>query len=157
MFNDRYYFNLCNHHAKNSRCFSRKIAAIIVDPDGCFISKGYNGPPECMSDCSTRFTKDGIGCPRLAAGYKSGEGLHLCSAIHAERSALINAAREGVSVKGCIMFMNCGIPCKDCLIEILEAEISEIVCTGFNYYDALSKIFLEDSNLPLKVRTYDFM
>jgi len=36
-------------------------------------------------------------CPRRVLGYSSGEGLHLCVAGHAERNALINASRHGIS------------------------------------------------------------
>ena len=160
---DEYFLEVCNAVAKNSKCLSRKIGAILVRDKKIF-STGYNGPPAGMSHCNERYHFDKgetiiveNTCPRILAGYKSGEGLHLCPAGHAERNTLNNAASLGISTKGSKMYMNCGIPCKDCLIEIINAKIEEIICTDFVYYDELSKIILEDPGVKLKVRTYDFI
>jgi dCMP deaminase len=87
-------------------------------------------------------------------GYKSGEGLDLCVAGHAERNALINAARNGIAVKGTTIYMNCPIPCKDCLIEIINAGISEIVVTEQSFYDETSKYILDNLTTNLIVRTF---
>ena len=162
---DEYFFEVCNAVAKNSKCLSRKIGAILVRDKKIF-STGYNGPPTGMSHCNERYVHDHITkrvykpintCPRIMAGYNSGEGLHLCPAGHAERNTLNNAAALGISTKGSKMYMNCSIPCKDCLIEIINAEIEEIICTDFVYYDELSKIILRDGSVKLKVRTYDIV
>ena len=45
---------------------------------------------------------------------------------HAERNAIYNAARIGVSTKGCTMYLTCGIPCADCARGIINAGISKI-------------------------------
>jgi deoxycytidylate deaminase len=37
-----------------------------------------------------------------------------------------------------------GVPCKDCLLELIEAGISEIVCIQETYYDELSKDILKE-------------
>ena len=163
---DQYYLNICNAVAQNSKCLSRKIGAILVK-DKSIISTGYNGPPRSVPHCSERYlldpvirelTKDipidrGI-CPRQCLGYKSGEGLHLCVAGHAERNALINAARHGICTKGSTIYMTCGIPCKDCLIEIINAGVSEIVVTDMNsFYDTMSEYLIKHSNL--KIREFD--
>ena len=39
---DRYWLEECKKVAQNSRCLSRKIGAIIVDPFGWKISEGFN-------------------------------------------------------------------------------------------------------------------
>lgn len=167
---DQYYLGICKAVAKKSSCLSRQIGAIIVY-DKSIIATGFNGPPRGVPHCgserlihdetlsdlllnanvpiSIRTTK----CPRQALGYKSGEGLHLCIAGHAERNALINAAREGVAVKGCTMFMDCGIPCTPCLIEIINAGIAAIVVTGMDYYDTMSKFLIQTSSLQVRIFT----
>lgn len=89
-------------------------------------------------------------CPRQVLGYKSGEGLGICIAGHAERNALINAARNGINVKDASIYMDCPIPCKDCLIEIINAGIGEIVCTSLDYYDETSKYIKQNSNLIIR-------
>jgi dCMP deaminase len=180
---DKYYFDLCNTVASNSKCLSRKIGAIVV-MDKSIISTGYNGPPRGIPSCGERYIKDPMyiealkndyntvkepreffngsievphllnyiktTCPRRVLGYKSGEGLEYCVAGHAERNALINAARHGIAVKGAIMYMNCPISCKDCMIEIINAGISEIVCTKLEFYDEAGKYISKESNLKIR-------
>ena len=181
---DKYYFDICNAVAKNSKCLSRKIGSIVV-MDKSIISTGYNGPPRGVPPCSERWTKDEYlrkcykldsapplteedlqlmirdrkdlveeMCPRRIIGYGSGKGLDLCVAGHSERNSLINAARHGIAIKGAIMYMNCAVPCSPCLIEIINAGISEVVCTRISYYDGTAKYLVDNSGI--KLRTYDF-
>ena len=167
---DKYFFDVCNTVASNSKCLSRNIGAILVN-DKSIISTGYNSPPRGIPPCSERAVVDALlaellhkskktveeyqqlkQCPRKVLGFKSGEGLEWCVAGHAERNVLINAARNGICTKGTVMYMNCGIPCKDCLIEIINAGVSEIVVTKFMFYDNSSKYLLD--NGELKCRTF---
>lgn len=56
--------------------------------------------------------------------------------VHAERNAILNAARVGVSIKGCTLYLAAtddtglvwgGPPCTHCTIEIIQTGIVEIV------------------------------
>jgi dCMP deaminase len=163
MRSDRVFYNIALNVAESSKCLSRKIGAILVK-DNIVICDGYNGPPRGMSHCNERYHHDNgetiiseTTCPRILAGYKSGQGLHLCVAGHAERNCLNNAARLGIRTKDCKIYMNCPVPCKDCLIELINAGIEEIICTGFIYYDEMSKEILNDYGVKIKIRTYDFV
>ena len=69
-------------------------------------------------------------------GYKSGEGLQWCIAGHAERNSLINSARMGIKTKHTTLYMDCGIPCTPCLVEIINAGVSEIVVSKTSFYDS---------------------
>lgn len=171
---DHHYFNICLQVSRNSKCLSRKIGAILVE-DKRIISSGYNGPPEGIPSCDCRwfmdeqyaedykhvnFTKDNWKdfkgqCPRKVLGFKSGEGLDICPAVHAEANTIINCARKGFVSKGAIMYMSCGIPCMNCMKELINAGIKELVITKFSYYDKTSKYLLENSEV--KVRLYDFI
>lgn len=143
---DAYFLSICNAVGSNSKCMSRKIGAILVR-DKVVICTGYNGPPRGIAHC------EGEECPRRTAGYKSGEGLHLCPAAHAERNAIVQAARLGIQTKEATLYLNTGVPCKDCLIEMINAGISEIVCTNIFFYDNLSETILNQSHL--KVREFE--
>ena len=161
---DKYYLDVCNTVARNSKCLSRKIGAILVK-DKSIISTGYNGPARGIPHCGKeRYKKDLMlqrninnhedienTCPRQIMGYKSGEGLEVCIAGHAERNALINAARHGIKTKGVSMYMNCPTPCTPCLIEIINAGIVEIVFTELHYYDLMSEFHIEHSNLKARI------
>uniref|UniRef100_A0A6H1ZWE2 Putative CMP/dCMP deaminase zinc-binding n=1 Tax=viral metagenome TaxID=1070528 RepID=A0A6H1ZWE2_9ZZZZ len=172
MKNDQYFLNICYLIAEGSKCLSRKVGACLVK-DNVIISTGRNGPPRGIMHCDERCINDdrlaaelmsrGLDpieasksdiCPRRLLGYKSGEGLEWCPAAHGERNVLIHAARFGISTKEAIMYMNCGIPCKDCLIEIINAGVIELVCIDKNhYYDNMSEFLVEESNLI--VREYE--
>ena len=170
---DKYYYDLCETVAENTKCLSRTIGAVLVR-DKSVIATGYNGPPRGVQPCGERFKTDPelrtllkskdmnpddpaihTTCPRYVIGFKSGEGLDWCVAGHAERNAIINAGREGACTKGTILYMSCGTPCTPCLVEIINAGVEEIVVTGEFYYDISAKYLLENSGL--KYRVYDHL
>ena len=173
---DEWYHELCTVVAKKSQCLSRKIGAILVR-DKAVVSQGYNGPPRGVQTCDKRWLNDpklrkaagfkqedgeflmmygekleGI-CPRYVPemGFKSGEGLEWCVAGHAERNALINAARFGIATKGLKIYMDCGVPCTPCLVEIINAGIEEIIVTKMTFYDQSSEYLLKESGIPIRV------
>lgn len=175
---DEWYHEVCMTIAKKSQCLSRKIGAILVR-DKAIISQGYNGPPRGVITCDERWLVDdkmsrkagfssenfettyddklkGI-CPRYVPemGFKSGEGLEWCVAGHAERNTLINAARFGIETKGTIMYMDCGVPCTPCLVEIINAGVVEIVVTKMTFYDQSAEYLLKQSDL--KCRVYEHL
>lgn len=165
---DEYYYNICRQLARNSKCFSRKVGSLIVI-DKTIVSTGYNGPPRGVPVCDKRWEYDkglaalrpaGVDvagkCPRHVLRFRSGEGLEWCPAGHGERNSIVQAAREGMKVKGGTMYMSCGIPCSPCLVEIINAGITEIVTIKLDdYYDVSAKYLLDTSGL--KVRLYDFI
>jgi dCMP deaminase len=166
---DEYFYSVCRQVARNSKCLSRRIGAVLVY-DKSIISTGYNGPPRGVPRCDIRwridaaFNKkygdlakdkklDGV-CPRYALGFKSGEGLEICVAGHSERNALINAARLGIRTKGASLYMTCGIPCTTCLIEIINAGVKEIIVTSLKTYDESSLYLLNQSDLGIRLFSF---
>ena len=162
---DLYFLDIAKEVSKNSKCLSRKIGAILVK-EKAIISTGYNGPARGMKHCNERpvqfyqkldnkkeinYSLDHLAhikiCPRKFLDYESGEGLHLCQAGHAERNALIQAARNGISTLGTTLYCACPIPCKDCMIEIINAGVSRLVYLKGKNYDDYSKILLEESDI----------
>jgi len=169
---DKYFLDICNSVASNSKCFSRKIGAILVR-DNVVIATGYNGPPRGMPPCDKRWDNsddpiisalpsetcdwsnlDTRGkCPRQVLGYKSGERLDLCPAVHAEVNCVTAAARLGVSVKGAKLYMNAQIPCSNCMGVLVNAGVSGIVITDLAPYNSLTMAILRYAEIP--VRTFE--
>ncbi len=156
---DEYYFNVCRQAARNSKCLSRRIGAILVNKNKGIFATGYNGPPTGIVGCDQR---DDLGdglevgvCPRRTMGFNSGEGLEICIAAHAEGNCINMCARDGLVAEGAIMYMACGIPCRICMIQIIQAKIKELVVTSMDSYDDVSVWLLKNSNI--KVRLYDFI
>jgi dCMP deaminase len=164
---DSYFHSICETVASKSPCLSRKIGAILV-LDKSIISTGYNGPPRGIPHCGKeRWIADdnlrkGIlvlnnierrfhtECPRKILGYESGTHMELCPAQHAEENCVSNAARLGVSVFGSTLYMNCIIPCKNCLGTLINAGIIEIVVDDIAIYDSLSKFIIDNSNIHIR-------
>lgn len=174
---DKYFLEICNKVSENSKCLSRQVGAILVR-DKSIISSGYNGPPRGLYHCWERYalqkdeklmkkinerierdelTKDDFNkyvesevCPRRILGFKSGFGLELCWAGHGERNSIINAARHGIAVKGCKMYCNCGVPCGDCMIEIINSGVEEVIVTKIEFYDEKSEILLKESGINIR-------
>lgn len=169
---DEWFYNLAVTVGSYSKCHSRKIGAVLVK-DNSVISTGYNGPPRGVPTCDQRWYIDEAfkekyghhtldkykmiksACPRRVIGFPSGEGLEVCPAGHAERNALINAARLGIKTDKTKLYMSCAVPCTPCMVEIINSGVEEIVCSSMSIYDETSMYLLENSDL--KVRLYDFL
>ena len=127
--------------ASRSKCLSRKIGAVLVK-DKHVIATGYNGPPSGVPHCDYRivdmanksapyvdyFVDDT--CPRRRLGFKSGEGMEHCVAVHAEINPIMQAAKMGISTEGATLYAYCGTPCVNCMKEIIQAGIKRVVCLG---------------------------
>lgn len=161
----KYFMNICYEVSNRSACMSRKLGAVLVR-DNIIISSGYNGPPRGISSCSERYVKDKVlieelkgwslnidenNCPRKILRFRSGEGLEWCYAAHAERNCLLNAARLGIATNKADLYLSGGIPCKDCLIELIQAGIKTVYVTEDKFYDIHSEYLLINSTLNIEV------
>ena len=95
-------------------CFKHPVAALIETADNYIM--GWNGPPIKIehNEC-------------LRKGYASGEGMHLCPTIHAERRAISRAARVGYKTSGGSIYLNEWFPCADCAKSIIEAGLIKLI------------------------------
>ena len=108
-----YFRNLAHQVKLKSKDNSTKIGAVIVGKDKEIVSTGYNSFPRGLKDYESQRQQR----PEKYFWFE-----------HAERNAIYNAARIGVSTKGCTMYLSCGIPCSDCARGIINAGITRIFC-----------------------------
>ena len=158
---DDYFITICKAVASKSHCLSRQIGSVIVR-DNSIVSTGYNGPARGYPHCEAvrseipdiTVTEECIHiemvCPRHAKGYKSGKGLDECPAGHAESNAIANAARLGVNIAGTTLYLNCLIPCKDCMILIVNAGISTVVPETCEPYHKMSLAIAKFGNVSIR-------
>jgi dCMP deaminase len=108
------YFNNIAHVVKlKSKDKSTKIGAVIVGSNNEIRSTGYNSFPRGIED----FHDERQERPEKYYWME-----------HAERNAIINAARIGVSTNNCVMYLTCDIPCVDCTRAIINSGIKIIYC-----------------------------
>lgn len=88
---------------------STKVGCIIVGPDHEIRSTGYNGLPRGVSDLPERMER-----PQK----------YLWTS-HAEENAIAHAARIGVSLKECTVYVT-HIPCARCARALIQAGITKI-------------------------------
>jgi dCMP deaminase len=118
---DRHFLQLALDNARMSKDPSTRVGAIIVGPDREIRSTGFNGFPRGIADTPERLND---------------RDLKLRLIVHGEMNAVLNAARIGVSVRGCTLYLGAtddsllvwgGPPCTRCTVELIQAGLSEIV------------------------------
>ena len=111
-----YFINIADMVREKSKDPSSKIGAVIVGPEQQLISTGFNGFPRGIDETDlTRWERP--------IKYQFIE--------HAERNAIYNAARHGISLRGCIMYLvGLGpptVPCIECAKAVIQVGITRVV------------------------------
>jgi dCMP deaminase len=108
---DHRFMSLAQHIGDWSKDRSRRVGCVVVAADNTVRALGYNGFPRGFDD--ERDDRH-----ERPMKYRWTE--------HAERNAIYSAARAGIPVAGCRMYLP-WFPCVDCARAIIQAGISELV------------------------------
>jgi len=103
--------------ATRATCPRKHVGAVIVR-DRSILSTGYNGSIRGMPHCDDPL----VGCMM--------EEGHCVATIHAEQNAIIQAAKNGVSIDGSIIYTTAS-PCWPCFKMIANAGMKRIVYAEF--------------------------
>lgn len=118
---DRHFLGMALYHSRLSKDPSTRVGSVIVGPDREILSAGFNGFPRGIADTQERLHN---------------RDMKLKLVVHAEMNALLAAARTGMRLKGCTLYLAAtddtgliwgGCPCTRCTVEIIQVGISEIV------------------------------
>ena len=118
---DRHFLGMALYHSRLSKDPSTRVGSVIVGPDRELLSAGFNGFPRGIADTPERLNN---------------RETKLQFVVHAEMNALLAAARTGMRLKGCVLYLAAtddsgmiwgGPPCTRCTVEIIQVGISEIV------------------------------
>lgn len=124
--------------AEASTCLRGKNGCVITTREGRILSAGYNGSPAGTKHCEE------LGC----IVEKDNNGIdHCIRSVHAELNAIINAAKNGVSLKDAQLYTTT-CPCRSCAMAIVNAGIS-IVRYMREYSAPEGKIILKEAQVPL--------
>lgn len=100
--------------AKRSTCSSRiAVGAVLVNQLNQVIASGFNGSPRGLPHC------DEVGCVLDSDG-------HCTLAIHAEENVILQCAINGVSSRGCVLYVTHS-PCVKCAARIIQAGIEAVI------------------------------
>jgi len=107
-----YFLDLAKHISTASKDTSTKVGAVLVGLNKEVISVGYNGLPRgAYDDLPERQVR-----PEKLFWYE-----------HAERNAIYNAARVGISLSGSTAYVTL-CPCMDCARGLIQSSIKRVVC-----------------------------
>ena len=108
---DARFMNLARHISEWSDDRSTKVGVVIVGPDNDVRALGYNGFPRgIVDDLPDRHER-----PEKYLWIE-----------HAERNAIYSAARVGIPLSGCTMYLP-WFPCMDCARAIVQSGIRVLV------------------------------
>jgi len=108
---DQYFMSMAYFVSMKSKDKSTKVGCVIVGDDNEVVSTGYNSFPRLLND---------------NVPERSERPLKYMFVEHAERNAIANAARIGVSTKNCRIFTP-WYPCVECSRMMIQSGIKEII------------------------------
>ncbi|HVW24013.1 MAG TPA: dCMP deaminase family protein [Polyangiaceae bacterium] len=133
---DEYFMAIARQVATRSTCDRKHVGAVIVR-DRMILTTGYNGSIRGLPHCDD-------------VGHLMEEG-HCVRTTHAEANALVQAARNGVSVDGAGIYVTAS-PCFGCFKLIANAGLIRIVFGEFyrdeRIFDFSRQLGLELVHLP---------
>jgi dCMP deaminase len=109
---DEYFINIAEQVKLKSKDIKTQIGVVLVGKDNSIVSTGYNSFPRGINDDIDERQER----PEKYFWFE-----------HAERNAIYNAARIGVSTLDTTMYMTCDISCADCARGIISAGITKVV------------------------------
>jgi dCMP deaminase len=138
---DETFMALAKVYAARSKDESSKIGCVIVGPYREQRAGGYNGiVRDVKDDVPERHVRP--------AKYLWFE--------HAERNAIFNAARIGISTDGCVIYV-CGLPpCANCARAIVQSGIVEVIVESFDVPERwkedmdVSKLMLSEAGVVVR-------
>jgi dCMP deaminase len=112
---DAYFIAMVALVATRATCIRRKVGCILVNEQGHVLATGYNGVCAGAVHC--------IDKPCAGANQPSGQGLHLCEAIHAEQNALIQCRNINEIHTAYVT----SSPCISCMRLLANTSVTRIV------------------------------
>lgn len=106
----RYFMGIAHQASTRSTCQRKHVGAVIVR-DKTILSTGYNGSVRGLPHC------EDVGCVM--------EDGHCVATVHAEANAIIQAAKNGVSIEGSELYTTAS-PCWSCFKLIANVGIKKI-------------------------------
>ena len=95
---EKYFINIAVEVSKRSTCDRKNVGAVIVK-NKMILSTGYNGSIRGLPHCDE-------------IGHEMVNG-HCVRTTHAEANAIVQAAKNGVKIKGSEIYVTAS-PCYDC-------------------------------------------
>ena len=127
-----YFMNIAKEVATRSTCNRKHVGAVIVR-NKTILATGYNGSISGLGHCDEE-------------GHDMVNG-HCVRTIHAEANAIVQSARNGVSIDESEIYVTAS-PCYDCFKLIANAGIKKVFFGEF-YRDERINKFAKSAKIEL--------
>ena len=118
---DEYFLGLLEPLSKRGSCDRGRNASVIVSAGHTIIATGYVGAPPGMPHC------DEAGHMMNTVIHEDGtQSQHCVRTIHAEENAILQCAKDGISVQGATIYCKM-VPCYNCAMRIIRVGIKRVV------------------------------
>lgn len=138
---NEYFMGIAHQAATRATCQRKHVGAVIVR-DRTVLSTGYNGSVRGLPHC------EDVGCVV--------EDGHCITTVHAEANAILQAAKNGVSIEGSELYTTAS-PCWNCFKLIANAGIRRIYYGEFyrdeRAHEVAKKIGIELIDLQMPTLT----
>ena len=128
---DEYFIGIAEQVSSRSTCSRAQVGCVLVR-DNVILATGYNGAAKGLPHCDE-------------VGHDIVNG-HCVRTVHAEQNAIIQAARHGTRLEGCIAYCT-HFPCWHCTKHLINAGITHIVYKSA--YRADKRVF--DACIQLRI------
>lgn len=127
-----YFMKIAKTVATRSTCDRAYVGCVLVNKNNRIVATGYNGSISGDDHC-------------LDVGHYLRDG-HCIRTIHAEMNALLNSAKDGVSVKNTICYVT-HFPCLNCTKSLIQAGVTKVYYHEAYRVDEYAVELLEKHNI----------
>jgi dCMP deaminase len=133
---DEYFMTLAVIASSRSTCNRGHIGAVLVK-DNRVLTTGYNGSAAGQEHCCD------VGC------LQDRQGGPCMRTVHAEANAIAWAARHGIPILGCTLYISHYTPCLACAYLLAQVGCREIVYRTL-YHDERALGVLSAADIALR-------
>jgi dCMP deaminase len=141
---DDYFLNLLDPIGSRGTCDRGRSGAVIVGPEHTIIATGYVGAPPGQPHC------DEVGHLMQTVIRDGKESHHCVRTLHAEENAILQCAKDGISVKGATIYTKM-VPCYNCAMRIVRVGIKRVVALKRYHADEMSIKLFRDAEVNLVI------
>lgn len=142
---DEYFLNLLDPIGSRGTCDRGRSGAVIVGPGHTIIATGYVGAAPGQPHC------DEVGHMMNTVIHEDGtSSQHCVRTLHAEENAILQCARDGISVNGATIYCKM-VPCYNCAMRIVRVGIKRVVALKRYHADQKTIKLFRDAEINLVI------
>lgn len=141
---DEYFMRVAEVIAARATCSRGRNACVITTIDNHILTTGYAGAPSGFPHC------DDAGHMIIEVIENGETSEHCIRTLHAEQNAILQAAKEGIPLKGATIY-TLMFPCYNCAMSIARVDIKRVVARNDYQKAQKSKELFQQQGIAYKI------